>query len=149
MDILDSTITGHLCPGIHPTGGPCLEPIRVGQTHCEICGTTFLWSDNPEAARRKLKLTPSDDLGKRLLQYASQGAHIRIYHFSKPEDKRRWDHIIGIVPEHQIRSEVNRCAQKAKGYGLVKYTLNALDKLIRDGRVEEAPVVDPAVEYVP
>lgn len=150
MNVLDSTSTGHLCPGNHPAGGPCLEPVEPGQPRCEICGTAFLWSENPEAAKRKLELTPTDELGKRLLQFAGQSIGIQIHFFTDPKDKKRWERIIDTVPAHQIRAEVNRCAGKdVKGYGLIKYTLNALDKLIRDGRVEEVPVIDPAVEYVP
>ena len=126
-----------------------MEPIEPGQPTCEICGTEFLWSDNPAAAERKMKLTPTDPLGKEFLAFVNKNARIKIHHFSKPDHKKRWDRAVELIPDHQIRDEVNRCAEKSRGYGLIKHVLNSLEKLVRDGRVERAPVVDPLAEYVP
>ena len=109
----------------------------------------FLWSDKPEAAKRKMKLTPDDPLGKEFLAFVNKSTQIKIHHFSKPDHKRRWERAVELIPDHQIMDEVNRCAQKTRGYGLIEHVLNSLDKLIKDGRVEQAPVVDPLAEYVP
>jgi len=145
--ILDSTIGAGLCEGIHPgDGDKCLEPLDYPMQVCEVCNTPVIWVKNSDSVKRKRKLSPADDLGKKMLKL------MKINNFQTAAQRRRWQEFIEIIPEPQIRETWESCGRNSRKFGWLQYTLNKLNWLIDHGKVEQAVVeqeFDSDAEFIP
>jgi len=165
ISILDITVGSGQCEGEHPRDSKvCLEPLtfceECGSTHpseeecpdsehpvhkCHVCGTPVVWVKNPENVRRKRKLSPADALGREMLKTMG------INNFQTAAQVRQWKEFIEVIPEHQIRETWEGCRRNMRKHGWLKYTMNKLNWLIDNGKVDEVVdmELDPGAEYVP
>jgi hypothetical protein len=150
MNFCDLTTRQGICEGEHPQGGDCEEPLEYPWKKCPVCDTDIAWTNYPESARDKMRFTPKEQLGKDLLEFISQTARVKVVHFKDIHTLRRWNKIIGIVPEVQVRKTWEKCAKKRRGRGLLDYIFNALDYIIDHDQVEQVPEQhDPDAPYDP
>lgn len=165
ISILDSTVGSGQCEGEHPEGGDCLEPLALcedcGSTHppeekcqdnehpvheCHVCSTKAMWVKNPDGWKDKMKRSPSDDLGKEMLE------KMGIHYFQTAAQLRQWQEFIEVIPGSQIRKIWGECGKSTRKFGWLQYTLNKLNWLIDHGKVEQRVVkvpFDPDARYVP
>jgi len=118
----------------------CGTEVTQYQKRCEGCGMGVVWI-NSKAWKNKygspttwmrelLSIMPDDRAGIHLMGLANLPG------FKDREEYDRWNRIISVLNQPDVIGIVNRCSRKTSGRGLVKYTLNAAEKVIENKPVK-------------
>lgn len=133
--------------------GLCGEMLTDDVNCCPVCGSAVAWIGSKvwaakfgkwQVFTKRALCVPTDDLGKRILGAVgpNEKSGKAIEQFAVPYDLTRWQKIIELLSEDEIREVFKRgwrdkmrgdgSIASLRGYGLLAYVLNGCEKVIRE-----------------
>lgn len=118
----------------------CLEFLPQTVDECPYCGVPIIWRHsklwknlfgNPATVEKLLSVyppDPDDSIGQELMRASGATG------FANLTEKKRWDRGRRYLTASHLRNIISYCARKTHKRGVLKFTLNIVDKDVRSRR---------------